>query len=57
MTVRLAGALIVVGMAIGAVPAIVGVARSKPLSMAATALGLGGVIGLAANVTARRRRP
>ncbi len=57
MTMRLAAVLIAAGMAIGAIPAIVGVARSKALSMAATALALGGVIGLAANVAGRLRPP
>jgi hypothetical protein len=55
--VRLAGLLIGVGLAVGAVPTVAGVARSKGLSAAAVALSLGGVLGLAANLTARRRQP
>lgn len=57
VTVRLSGVLIVVGLAIGVTPTVVGVARSKVLSMAAATVGLGGVLGLATNVAARLRQP
>jgi hypothetical protein len=57
VTVRLAGILIVAGVAIGAAPTIVGVVRSRVLSTVAVALGLGGVVGLAVNVATWRRRP
>lgn len=57
VTVRIASVLIVVGVAVGVAPTVVGVGRSRVLSTVASALGLGGMLGLAASLTARRRRP
>lgn len=52
---RLAGTLIVLGLALHATPGVLGIPRSKALLCASTAITLGGIAGLLEALRARRQ--